>query len=124
MKWPICDPIDKYYIELHVLPVQIDMKIVKKGDGELDTVLIPTFSSCCIPKCTHSHPKAPPSCPNGPNSDPRGLPKSTQNLTMCPPAANAGAQGAKLMPKATKMMPKASTMELTYLPNDRFGYQK
>ena len=49
---------------------------------------------------------------------------STQNLTMCPPAANAGAQGAKLMPKATKMMPKASTMELTYLPNDRFGYQK
>ena len=124
VKWPIRDPIDKYHIELHVLPLQIDMKIAKKGDGELDTVLIPTPSSFCIPKCIQSHPKAPPSCPNGPNSDPKDLPKSTQNLTTSLPAANAGAQGVKPMPKATKMVPEASKMELTDLPNDTFGHQK
>ena len=124
MKWPICDLVDKNHIQLHVLPLQIGMKIVKKGDGELDTVLIPTFSSFCIPKCTQSHPKASQGCPNGPNSDPKGLPKSTQNRTTSPPAANAGAQGAKLMPKATKLESEASKMELTDLPNDRFGHQK
>ena len=118
------DPIGKYHIELPVQPLQIDIQIAKKGDGELDTVLILTFSSFCIPKCTQSNPKAPPSCPNGPNSDPKGLPKSTQNLTTPPPVANAGAQGAKPMPKATKMVPEASKMELADFPNDRFGHQK
>ena len=39
----------------------------------------------------------------------------TQNLTTSPPAANAGAQGAKPMAKTTKMVPEASKMELTDL---------
>ena len=60
VKWQIRDPIAKYHIELHVHLLQIDMEIAKKGDGELDTVLIPNCFLILYPKV---HPKSPKGAP-------------------------------------------------------------